>query len=269
MARGGQRTARSQLPPPLPPEHRTVGQLVAEAIHLYGAHFWKALALGIPVVLLNALVWAELSGSARLLVVPISAVLMPVSFVAASALATGVDLRDRSALTAYGVGVLVFLPFPFLVTAFILPGLAWLALFGLSVPAALTERLGIKAALARGMRLARADFVHVLGGMATLALIVLLTQATMYFVLREYAETAQRAAAALASLVVSPLIFLGSALLYVDQEARLRSRRESHRLDGGGQTEKRGKERNAHLPDADAADCEGSPDTPRQSQPTA
>jgi thiol:disulfide interchange protein len=31
-------------------------------------------------------------------------------------------------------------------------------------------------------------------------------------------------AAALASLVVSPLVFLGSALLYVDQEARLRSR---------------------------------------------
>jgi hypothetical protein len=33
-------------------------------------------------------------------------------------------------------------------------------------------------------------------------------------------------AAALASLVVSPVVFLGSALLYVDQEARLRSREE-------------------------------------------
>jgi hypothetical protein len=240
-----------------------VGQLVAESIRLYGAHFWKALALGIPVVALNALVWAELSGTARLVIVPASAVLMPVSFVAASALVTGAGLRTRAVLVAYVVGVLVFIPFPFLVTFFILPGLAWLALFGLSVPAALTERLGIRAALARGLRLARADFVHVLGGMATLALIVLLTQATMYFVLREYAETAQRAAAALASLVVSPLLFLGSALLYVDQKARLRSRldRESRRLDG--------KERDAHLPDADPADREGSSDPPRQSQPTA
>jgi predicted permease len=233
---------------------------VAEAIHLYGAHFWKALALGVPVVALNALVWAELSGSARLLVVPVSAVLMPLSFVAASALATGAALRTRSALAAYVVGVLVFLPFPFLVTAFILPGLAWLALFGLSVPAALSERLGIRAAFARGVRLARADFVHVFGGMATLALILLLTQATMYFVLREYAETAQLAAAALASLVVSPLLFLGSALLYVDQEARLRSRLDRRRP---------GKERDAYLPDADTADREGSPDTSRQPQSTA
>jgi hypothetical protein len=101
------------------------------------------------------------------------------------------------------------------------------------------------------------DFVHVLGGLATLALIVLLTQAVLYFVLREYAENTQRAAAALASLVVSPLLFLGGALLYVDQEARLRSR-----LDHG-------KERDADVPDADEADREGRPDTPREPGPPA
>jgi hypothetical protein len=28
------------LPPPLPPETRTVGQLVAESLRLYGRHFW-------------------------------------------------------------------------------------------------------------------------------------------------------------------------------------------------------------------------------------
>ena len=28
------------LPPPLPPETRTVGQLVAETLKLYGRHFW-------------------------------------------------------------------------------------------------------------------------------------------------------------------------------------------------------------------------------------
>src|SRR6478672_4175842 len=38
---------RTPLPPPLPPETRTVGQLVAEALKLYGARFWPALALGI------------------------------------------------------------------------------------------------------------------------------------------------------------------------------------------------------------------------------
>src|SRR5437868_1417856 len=35
------------LPPPLPPETRTVGQLVAEAVRFYGAHFWRSLALGL------------------------------------------------------------------------------------------------------------------------------------------------------------------------------------------------------------------------------
>jgi hypothetical protein len=224
--------ARSrELPPPLPPERRTVGQLVAETIRLYGGNFWKGLALGVPVVLVNALAWTDTSGSGPeldrgLALALASALLMPVSFVAASAIAAGAVPTRRSAGIAYVTGVLVFAPFPFLVTLFVLPGLAWLALFGLAVPAALVEKLSLGRALARGLELARADYVHVLGGIAALALIVLLTQAGLFFVLREYAENTQRVAAALASLVVSPLLFLGGALLYVDQKARLGSRHE-------------------------------------------
>ena len=41
---------------------------------------------------------------------------------------------------------------------------------------------------------------------------------------KELRNNTRMIAAALASLVVSPVVFLGSALLYVDQEARLRSR---------------------------------------------
>ena len=37
------------LPPPLPPGERTVGQLVAETIRAYGHRFWGALPLGIRV----------------------------------------------------------------------------------------------------------------------------------------------------------------------------------------------------------------------------
>ena len=97
--------------------------------------------------------------------------------------------------------------------------------FGLAVPAALVEGLGVRAALARGLaarasglrprprrpRDARARRRH-------------LAVHASYFVLREYADNTRLIAAALAALVVSPLVFLGSALLYVDQEARLRSR---------------------------------------------
>ena len=38
-----------ELPPPLPPAERTVGQLVAETIRAYGANFWRVLPLGVPI----------------------------------------------------------------------------------------------------------------------------------------------------------------------------------------------------------------------------
>ena len=223
------RAKDSALPPALPPERRTVGQLVGEAIRVYSAHFWKGLALGVPVVGINGLVWRAPSGNGRLLVVPIAALLISLSYVYAVALVTGTSFRSRQALNAYVVAVLVFLPFPFLTAVYVLPGLVWLALFGLAVPAAFVEGLGLRTALVRGYRLARADFVHVLGGLATLALVVFLTQFTLYFVLREYAENTRLAAAALASLVVSPLVFLGAAILYGDQKARMGSRGEERR----------------------------------------
>ena len=174
-----------------------------------------------------------------------SAFLVTISYVIACAIVTGSPLRSRNAVIAYVVGVAVFIPFPLLVALFVLPGLAWLALFGLAVPAALVEGLGFRASFVRGYRLARADFVHMLGGLATLALVVFLTQTVLFFVLREYAENTRVAAATLASLVVSPLLFLGTALLYVDQKARLGS---------GGD---RGKERHAQVPHAHDADREG------------
>jgi len=218
----GERRARP-LPPPLPPERRTVGQLVGEAIRLYGARFWRSLALGIPVVVANALVWARPSGDLQLTLLPVTALLISLSYVLAIGLVQGVSVRTRAGVVAYLLAVALFLPVPLLVAIFILPGLVWLSLVGLSVPAVLVERLGVRAGLSRGVQLARADFVHVLGGLSTLALVVVISQFSLYFVLREFADNTRMIAAGLASLVISPLVFLGSALLYVDQEARLRS----------------------------------------------
>jgi hypothetical protein len=214
------------LPPPLPPARRTVGQLVGEAIRAYGARFWWGLALGVPVVVANALVWQRSSDNLRVALLPLTALLVSVSYVMAVGLVNGVPVRSRRGVLAYVVAVVIFLPVPFLVAFFILPGLVWLSLFGLAVPAVLVEGLGMRAAFRRGIALARVDFVHVLGGLATLALVVIISQFSLYFVLREYADNTRMIAAALASLVVSPVVFLGSALLYVDQEARLRSREE-------------------------------------------
>jgi hypothetical protein len=227
MARRGKGERPQPLPPPLPPERRTVGQLVGEAIRAYGARFWESLVLGVPVVVANGLVWARPSGDLRLALLPITALLLSASYVLALGLVTGARVRSRAGAVAYCVAVVLFLPVPLLVAIFILPGLVWLSLVGLAVPAVLVERLGVRPALRRGLQLARADFVHVLGGLSTLALVVVISQFSLYFVLREYADNTRMIAAALASLVVSPVVFLGSALLYVDQEARLRLRRSS------------------------------------------
>jgi hypothetical protein len=221
-----QKREERPLPPPLPPAQRTVGQLVGEAIRAYGTRFLQGLVLGIPVVLANALVWRQSADDLGLALLPPTALLISFSYLLAVGRVNDVSVWSRRGALAYVLAVVIFLPVPLFVAIFILPGLVWLSLFGLAVPAVLVEGLGARAALARGLALARADFIHVLGGLATLALVVVISQFSLYFVLREYADNTRMIAAALAALVVSPVVFLGSALLYGDQVARLGSREE-------------------------------------------
>jgi hypothetical protein len=216
---------RRELPPPLPPETRTVGQLVAETIRLYQRRFWPTLAVGVPVAVVDA-VAANLPRAATLVFVPLAgAVLLTGSYVLATSVASGARADRATAPRALAAGVVAFIPFSFLVTLFILPGLAWLAFVGLSVPVAVIERLGVRASLRRATELARADFVHVLGGLATLGITVFLTRGVLFFLLRGVGSATELAAGVLADVVLSPLLFLGAALLYFDQEARLRAAR--------------------------------------------
>jgi hypothetical protein len=233
MAGTAQRPNRSrrELPPPLPPETRTVGQLVAEAVRFYGSRFWPSLALGVPPAIL-AVALAPLDRIERLaVVVPAGALLATASYVAACALVAG--RRPGSLPLAYAVGVLVFAPAPVLATAFILPALAWLAFLGFAVPAILLEEHGFRAAFRRGIELARADYVHALGSLATLVIVVFLCQVVLFFLLRGTGEAALAVAGFLASLVIQPVLFLGSALLYYDQAARVRSSKTDGALPRG------------------------------------
>ena len=96
---------------------------------------------------------------------------------------TGVRAPTADTLvTAFAVGLLVYIP-ALCLLGLILPGLAWFALFGLAVPAAVAERLGFVDALRRGLELGRADFVHALGTLCTLGLLVFLTGQVMIFVI--------------------------------------------------------------------------------------
>jgi hypothetical protein len=208
-------------PAALPPAERTVGQLVAESIRIYGENFRRCLVIGLaPAVL--AVMTAEVPRTASLILAPtVSAALLSAAYVAACVVVLGAHPGRSRLLAAWGVGWLVFVPVPFLVLGFVLPGLAWLAAVGLAVPVLVVEQLPLRASLRRGWRLGRADFVHALGSLATLAIVVFLTQTVLAFLLRGSGGAAVWVSFFLANIVISPLLFVGAALLYVDQAARI------------------------------------------------
>jgi len=214
------------LPPPLPPVTRTIGQLVAETVKAYGEHWRAALVIGLPPALLSAGA-TGFSRAQTLAIVPFAgAIAATASFVVASAVVSGVSVRSQRIVPAAIAGILIYLPFPFLTVLFILPGLAWFALIGLAVPAAIAESLGVKDALRRGLVLGRADYGHALGALATLTILVFVTQIAAAILLQGFADNSERVASFLAGLVLSPVLFLGAALLYVDQAARVGTTRE-------------------------------------------
>ena len=141
------------------------------------------------------------------------------SYVAACAMVAGVRPPARTLLIAFAVGVLVYVP-ALVLLGLILPGLAWLALFGLAVPAAVSERLGFVESLRRGLELGRADFVHALGTLCTLGLLVFVTGQVMILAIYGASGQAIQITAFLATLVLTPILFLGAAHLYDDQVAR-------------------------------------------------
>ena len=226
MSRGGARRrprGPEELPPPLPPETRTVGQVVAEAIRLYGARFWPSLALGIGPAL-GGVMLAELPRTLAWALLPtVGTALWAAAFVGACRLAY--DERPGSSVVAFVLAFEAFLPLVLQRLA-VLPGfdlvtLAFFAFASLAVPAALVEGLRLPQALRRGAQLARADYVHALGSVATLVITIFLTGLALFFAIRSGGEQAVRVSAFLALLVLSPVFLLGSALLYLDQAARV------------------------------------------------
>lgn len=233
------------LPPPLPPHERTVGQLIAETIRLYGHRFWPALPLGLPLVLVDQVV-VHRPVAAQAVVFWIASPLIAAAFVYACVLVHG----GRPTATVFAVALLIYLPFPALRAVYLLPAVAWFAFIGLAVPAALIEQLDWRSALVRGRRLGTADYVHALGSLAALVIVVGVAEETLTILLRTQGDSSQRIALALADLLLSPLLYLGGALLYLDQAARVGSRRSKPRRT----TQGRRRDADLHPPvDADAA----------------
>src|SRR2546421_445069 len=127
MARLSYPRAAEPRPAALPPGERTVGQLVAESIRIYGERFVRCLAIGVPPAAL-ALLTAHVSRNLTLVLAPtVYGAALSASYVAACVLVLERQPAGRRLVLAWAAGWLVFAPVPFLVLAFVLPGLAWLA----------------------------------------------------------------------------------------------------------------------------------------------
>jgi hypothetical protein len=221
MARGGQRAERPLHA--LPAAERTVGQLVAESIKLYGRHFARALPLGVIVAAVN-----QLTVDVDRLVVGgvllVSAPAFSAAYAYASQLEAGRPAAPRSWGVAIAAGSLLFVPAALLFPWFALASVLWLALVGLAVPVAMREGTSFADSLRRGLALGRADYVHAAGSLATLVILFLLMRIGLALLLESQADNTVRTAVFLSDAVLAPLLFLGGAVLYDDQKARLDSR---------------------------------------------
>ncbi len=94
------------------------------------------------------------------------------------------------------------------------------------MPVAIAERTTFASSLRRAFALGRVDYVHAAGSLGTLVVLFFLMRAGLALLLNSQADNTVRTAIFLADAVLAPLLFIGGAILYVDQDARARERRE-------------------------------------------
>lgn len=220
MARPRSPAKNEPVPGPLPPASRTVGQVVAQGIELYRSNVWAALLLGLPVAVVDQVI-GDQSLAGGIVLLAIASPAFSLAYAAAAAIQQGVRPPVTTWVVAMAVGIVTFLPAAFFFGWFVIAAILWLGLAGHAVPAAMAERLGPLAALRRAVELGRADYIHAAGSFATLALLFGLTRLMLGLLLHSQADATVRVAIFLADLVVSPLLFLGAAIVYVDQVARV------------------------------------------------
>lgn len=208
------------MPAALPPEARPVGQVIAEAIKLYGRRFWLCLPLGLPLAIASPLTFDHSKPALTAIFVALSP-LFTAAYIGACAIEAARPLaRGRWPVTML-VGIVVFIPAAATFSWFVLAGVAWLAVLGWVVPVLMNEGTSVRAALRRSVVLFRADMLHAVGALAALVLVFVLTRAGMAWLLRAQADNTVRISIFIADLIISPVIFLGSAIVYRDLAARV------------------------------------------------
>jgi hypothetical protein len=188
--------------------------MVAESIRFYGDHFGAVLLLGLPFVVLDILS-IDQPWRRQVLVGWLVGPFVCAAYVRAGMLVH----RTFWSWRAYAAALLVYLPYPVL-GVYVLPAVVWFAAIGLGIPQGVAEGLDVRGTLRRGLELSRAGLLHAIGGLATLVLVVGITRIALEVLLNTQGGQAREIAVVLADLVLSPLLYVGAALLAVDQAAR-------------------------------------------------
>lgn len=207
-------------PPALPPVAQTVGQLVAETLRLYGARFLAVLPLGLPLAIADQFT-REVDRAKTAAILAGMSPAFTAAYVVASVHAHGARPSWRGVVTGMALGSAVFAIASPLLAAWVLGGVAWLALAGHVVPAAVAEGRSPVDAVRRSYVVAKADYLHALGGLATLVVLFYLTRILLEGLLRSQADNTVRVAVLLSDVVLSPIILLGGALLYTNLASRV------------------------------------------------
>jgi hypothetical protein len=192
-------------------------------MRFYGTRFLPAVPLGIVIAAVDQ-ASLGLSRLATMALLVLMGPLLTVAYEYACWLVADSTASRRAWLIAFAAGTLVWIPAALLFPWFALAAVLWLALVGLCVPAAIVEGTGLRESLRRGLALGRVDYIHAAGSLATLVILFFLARIALALVLESQADETVRVAIFLADAALGPLLFLGGAILYFDQEARLRSR---------------------------------------------
>jgi hypothetical protein len=213
---------------------QTVGQLVGETLKLYGSRFLLALPLGLPLAFADQLWWKDQPtgrpdwGRTTIVLAALSPA-FTLAYLGASVFALRVRPSRSSLVSTFLAGSAAFALGAPLLAWYVILGVAWLAIVGHVVPAGIGEQRGVVAAFRRSLEVARADYVHAFGGLATLVVLFYLTRVVLGGLLRSQADNTARVAVFLADLVVSPIIPLGGALLFLNLAARVGTSRVARR----------------------------------------
>jgi hypothetical protein len=212
-----------------------LGEVLGEAIQAYGRRPLAYVSVGLlqsgGFVLARYVSWyVQLVVLAAAFMVSFALI---VRLVAGDSFGEALRRLARDAAVLVPLALIVAVPFVVggFIPVFIVVSIVWLGLTGFAVPAVSLDGSPYRgpfdrpyarlvAALRRTVFFAQADFVHSIGVALTLVLIDLLFGVVLAIALFSFADQGQVAAVAVAQAVLSPFLFIGLTVLYLEQRIR-------------------------------------------------